>query len=259
MNPSDHVDVLAFGAHPDDVEIFAGGTVCTLVNRGYRVGIVDLTAGELGSRGSSALRTEESSDAAAIMGVRFRENLGIPDGNIELTVENRNRIISVLRKYRPGVLLIPAPECRHPDHGAAARLIAESAFFSGLSKIGIPDASGLTLDPWRPDHVLHYMQSIPFEPSIVMNVSGAWTQRCKAVQAYHSQVFDASYEKGEDEPETFVSDPGFARWMEARARSFGYRIGAEFGEPFLYRHGPIGTDDLVRFLGRDSDIQSPES
>lgn len=250
MSESVTTKVLAFGAHPDDIEIFAGGTVCALTGRGYPVGIVDLTAGELGSRGSRAVRAEEAHNAAAVMGVAFRENLGIRDGNVENSAANRTLIIKSLRTHRPDIILIPAPECRHPDHGAAATLIAEAAFYSGLSKIEITSTK-----PWRPTHILHYMQSIPFEPTFVMNVSDVWNQRTRAVEAYRSQVFSPDYEQEEGEPETFVSNPGFMKWMDARARSFGYRIGAEFGEPFLYRHGPIGTDDIVRFLGADTPLQ----
>jgi len=254
MSETAKVNVIAFGAHPDDVEIFAGGTVCSLVQRGYRVGIVDLTEGELGSRGSRELRSKESAVATEVMGVAFRENLSLSDGHIENSLDNRNLIIEVLRRHRPDILLIPATECRHPDHGAAATLIADAAYYSGLRKISVspePDVLSGPDDAWRPAHVLHYMQSIPFEPTLVVDVSSVWEQRMKAVRAYHSQVFDPAYEKEDDEPETFVSNPGFVKWIEARARSFGYRIGADYGEPFLYRHGPLGTDDLVRFLGKD--------
>jgi bacillithiol biosynthesis deacetylase BshB1 len=247
--------VIAFGAHPDDVEIFAGGTVCSLVQRGYRVGIVDLTRGELGSRGTEELRSTESLAAAEIMGVAFRENLGMSDGHIVNSLENRNLIIRILRNHRPDILLIPAQECRHPDHGAAANLIAEASFYSGLRQIRIsrgPDSPPGSDNPWRPEHVLHYMQSIPFEPTVVVDVSSVWEQKMSAVQAYHSQVYDPAYEKEDDEPETFVSDPGFMRWIEARARTFGYRIGAEYGEPLLYHHGPMGTDDIVRMLAKTS-------
>lgn len=255
MSEPARTNVIAFGAHPDDVEIFAGGTVCSLVQHGYRVGIVDLTEGELGSRGSRELRSKESAAATDIMGVAFRENLGLSDGHIENSLGNRNLIIEVLRRHRPDILLIPAAECRHPDHGAASTLISEAAFYSGLRKIMVstgPADTSRSERAWRPAHILHYVQSIPFEPTVVVDVSFVWEQRMNAVLAYHSQVFDPTYEKGHDEPETFVSNPGFVKWIEARARAFGYRIGVEYGEPFLYRHGPLGTSDIVRFLGQDS-------
>jgi len=242
------LDVLAFGAHPDDVELSAGGTLCMLVAAGYTAGIVDLTRGELGSRGDAEMRAREADDAAAILGVGIRENLRIPDGNIENTPGNRDRVIRVLRKYRPRILLINAPECRHPDHRNAARLVADAAFYSGLSRIEFDDEE---LRPWRPHHVLHYMQSIPFEPTVVVDVSAVWERRMKALLAFRSQFHSEAYKAATDEPETFVSNPDFLRWVEARAVTYGYRIGARYGEPFLYRHGPIGTDDLVAMLGKD--------
>lgn len=247
---SDKLDVLAFGAHPDDVELSAAGTVCRMVDQGYRVGIVDLTLGELGSRGTPEMRLVEASTAAGIMGVSSRVNLEIPDGGITDSDVHRKKIIRVLRRYRPNILLINAPECRHPDHGAAARLVSESVFYSGLSRIETRDGSE-TQEPWRPHHVLHYMQSLPFEPTLVVDVSEVWEKRIEALLSFSSQFHHPDYEAAEDEPETFVSNPAFLKWIEARARTFGYRIGAEYGEPFLYRHGPIGTDNLVEMLRKE--------
>ncbi|MCH8276389.1 MAG: bacillithiol biosynthesis deacetylase BshB1 [Bacteroidetes bacterium] len=243
-----NLDVLAFAAHPDDVELFAGGTVCRLVELGYGVGIVDLTRGELGSRGTPELRMEEATAAADIMGIAVRKNLGMPDGDISNTVDHRIEIIRCLRRYRPDILLINAPECRHPDHGAAARLLADSVFYSGLTKIETAETDGQPQDPWRPHHVMHYMQSIPFEPTIVVDVSDVWEKKMDAIRAFGSQFHQGEFAGGDDEPQTFVSNPGFLKWIEARARTYGYRIGAEYGEPFLYRHGPIGTDDPVNML-----------
>jgi len=237
-------DVLAFAAHPDDVELFAGGTVCRFVDLGYRVGVVDLTRGELGSRGSAETRADEARVAASVMGIDGRWNLGLPDGDIQSTVENRLLVIREIRRHRPDMLLINAPECRHPDHGAAARLVGDAVFYSGLARIECRDEGGGLLAPWRPHHVLHYMQNLPFEPTLVVDVSASWERRMKAVQSFASQFYDSD----SDEPETFISSPDFLKWIEARARTYGYRIGATFGEPFLYRHGPMGTDDPVAML-----------
>ena len=250
MSESILLDVLAFGAHPDDVELSAGGTVCTLVDQGYLVGIVDITRGELGSRGTAALRQTEAETAARILGVVARENLSIPDGEIENSAPNRLRVIRVLRKYRPRIILLNAPECRHPDHGNASELVADAAFYSGLSRIEL-ESDGTALEPWRPHHVLHYMQSISFEPTVVVDVSSVWERRTKALLAYQSQFHSPEYKESTSEPETFVSNPGFLNWIETRAATYGYRIGASHGEPFLYRHGPIGTDDLVMLLQKD--------
>ena len=244
------IDVLAIAAHPDDVELWAGGTICSLTARGLAVGIIDLTQGELGSRGSVEERREEAAAAATIMGVRVRENLKIPDGNIENNLRNRLLLIQQIRRYRPTTVLVGAPVCRHPDHGAATELATASVFYAGLRKIETHDSVGTPQEPYRPDHVLHYMQSIPFDPTFVVDVSDFWDQRTRAVQAFKSQFFNADYEAKSDEPETYVSNPAFFEWTEARARSYGYPIGAQFAEPFLYRNGPVGLDDLTSVLAR---------
>jgi len=244
------LDLLAFAAHPDDVELCAGGTLCAAARQGYRTGIVDLTRGELGSRGTPEGRLEEAAAAAEILGLAARENLGFPDGDLRNTPERRLAVIRVVRRYRPRVVLLNAPDCRHPDHPAAATLVAEALFYSGLRKIETED-NGVPQEPWRPHHTLHYMQSVPFEPTLVVDVTEVWEERTAALRAFKSQFYNPEYEAADDEPETFVSNEGFFRWVEARARTFGYRIGATHGEPLLYRHGPLGTGDLVGMLARE--------
>jgi bacillithiol biosynthesis deacetylase BshB1 len=251
MSPSNKFDVLAFGSHPDDVELGAGGTVAQMVADGYRVGIVDLTRGELGSRGTVELRNQEALDASAILGASRRVNLNLPDGDIRNTQENRLAVIRELRAARPNLILIPAPECRHPDHPDSARLIIDAVFQSGLSKIQTRGDHDEDQQTWRPHHILHYMQSVPFTPTVVMDVSKTWHLRNKAVQAYKSQVFNPDYVPGVDEPMTFISNPDFMKWYDARARNWGYPIGAEYGEPFLYHHGPFGSDDLVATFAKE--------
>ncbi len=244
------VDVLALGAHPDDVELSCGGTICLLVQQGYRVGIVDFTRGELGSRGTPELRAQEAAEASRIMGVHVRENLGIPDGHIELTPENRLRVIRVLRTYRPHILLINAPKCRHPDHCRAAKLALEASFYAGLRRIETFDEAGNPQEPWRPAHVLHYIQAVPLTPTLVVDVSSVWDCRIRALRAYRSQFFHEDYQPGEEEPQTFISQPEFWHWIEARAREYGYLIGAAYAEPFVYHHPPFGVDDLVATFRR---------
>lgn len=242
------LDVLAFGAHPDDVELCAGGTICSLTKQGYAVGVVDLTRGQLGSRGTPELRDEEARRASEIMRLEVRKNLGMMDGSIENTREHQLQIIRVVRAYRPHIALVGSLECRHPDHGAAARLCVDALFYAGLRKIETRGEDGRTQEPYRPHHVLHYMQAIEFEPTFVVDVGDVWEERMEAMRAYRSQFYNPQYEPGEEEPETFVSNEGFFRWIEARARTYGYRIGAEYGEPFLYRHGPVGVRDLAAVL-----------
>jgi len=250
MSDSPSLDVLALAAHPDDVELCAGGAVCLMVKQGYRVGIVDFTRGELGSRGTPESRMEEAQAAAEIIGLSARENLGLPDGDIANTKANQLRLIRAIRRYRPHIVLLNAPECRHPDHGAAARLATDALFYSGLRKVGTVDDDGTPQEPWRPHHALHYMQSIEFEPTFVLDVTEVWEQRIRALQAFKTQFFNPDYVPAADEPETFVSNPAFFEWIEARARAYGYKIGATYGEPFLYRHGPVGVSDLVGVLRR---------
>lgn len=249
--PFPQLDVLAFAAHPDDVELCAGGTMCLLARQGYATGVVDLTRGELGSRGTPEGRLEESADAGRILGLAARENLGIPDGGIENTPEHRARVIEAVRRYRPRVVLLNAPEDRHPDHPAAARLVADALFYAGLSKVETAEADGTPQAPWRPQHALHYLQNVDLEPTLVVDVSAVWEERVAALRAFRSQFHNPDYTPAAGEPETFVSNPAFFAWVEARARAWGYRIGATYGEPFLYRHGPVGVDDLVATLSRE--------
>jgi bacillithiol biosynthesis deacetylase BshB1 len=250
LSSPDRLHVLAIAAHPDDVELCAGGTVAKLSAQGYRVGIADLTRGELGSRGTPELRHQEAARAAEILGVDVRVNLGIPDGGIENTPEHRRRLIEVVRQYRPHIVLTNPAECRHPDHGNAARLTVDALFYAGLPKLETKDADGRPQEPWRPPHVLHYMQSIPFEPTFIVDVSEFWDQRMQAMLAFGSQFHQAGNPDGGNEPQTFVSNPDFLEWVTAQARAYGHRIGAQYGEPFRYRHGPVGVDDLMTVLSR---------
>ncbi len=245
------LDLLAFAAHPDDVELCAGGTMCVLARKGYSTGIIDLTRGELGTRGTPEGRMEEAAAAARVMGLAARENLGLPDGGIENTPAHREAVIRMLRKYRPRIVLLNAPEERHPDHPAAARLVADACFYAGLARIETTDADGSPQQPWRPHHALHYIQTLDLEPTFIVDVTSAWEEKLETLRAFRSQVHTPGYTPAAGESETFISNPGFFQWIEARARAWGYRIGAEFGEPFVYRHGPIGIDDLVGTLSRE--------
>lgn len=250
--PATPLDVLALAAHPDDAELCAGGILCLLDEQGYRTGVVDFTRGELGSRGTPEARMKEAAAAADLLGLDARDNLGLPDGDIANTDVNRRALIQRIRRYRPHITLINSLECRHPDHGNAARLAIDALYYSGLRKIETADPrTGEAQEPWRPHHVLHYMQAIEFEPTLVVDVSSVWERRTQALQAFESQFHHPDYKSAEDEPETFISTPEFFEWVESRARAYGYRIGATHGEPLLYRHGPIGTEDLARMLARE--------
>lgn len=244
------LDVLALAAHPDDVELCAGGTMCLLADQGYRTGIVDFTRGELGTRGTPEGRMQEAAAAAEILGLAVRENLGLPDGDIQNTKATQLALIRSVRRHRPPIVLVTAEHVRHPDHGDATALAVDALFYSGLAKIESFEDDGTPQEPWRPHHVLHYLQALDVEPTFVVDVSSVWERRMQALLAFESQFYQPG--TGDDDgPETYISNPRFLKWVEARARTYGYRIGADFGEPFVYRHGPVGVDDLVATLSRD--------
>ena len=244
------LDVLALAAHPDDVELCAGGTMCLLADQGYATGIVDFTRGELGTRGTPEGRMEEAAAAAEIMGLQARENLGIPDGDIQNTKDNQLRVIRAVRRHRPRIVLATAERVRHPDHGDATRLAVDALFYGGLAKVQTFEDDGTAQEPWRPHHVLHYVQALDVpDPTFVVDVSSVWERRMEALLAFKSQFYQADQDEGG--PETYISNPGFLAWVEARARTYGYRVGADFGEAFVYRHGPVGVDDLVSVLSRE--------
>ena len=249
------LDVLAFAAHPDDVELSIGGTICTLTKAGYDVGVVDFTLGELGSRGTPEGRLLEAEEASKVMGLASRDNIRLPDGNIENTPDARMRLIRLIRRYRPHIALINPLECRHPDHGDAARLAIDAMFAAGLRKIESIDTDGSNQEPWRPNHVLHYEQTIEIDATFIVDVSDVWEQRLEAIAAFRSQFFNESYEAEEDEPQTFVRNPEFYKWIEARARAYGYKIGATYGEPLQYRHGPVGISDLMNVLSSEKEFR----
>ena len=232
------LDVLAIGAHPDDVELGCAGTVAKLVKLGHKVGILDMTEGELGTRGTKQIRAREATEAAKILGVSIRENLKIPDGNIELTKTNRLKVIRVLRKYRPKILLIPNHHDRHPDHVHASRLAQEAWFYSGLVNIKT-ELGGKAQKPWRPHHYFNYMMKYEFTPSFVIDISDVYEIRQKAVRAFKSQFFDPNSK----EPETLLSKKTFLDFIDTRAKFYGQMIGVEYGDP-LYSVKPFGVNDL---------------
>ncbi len=232
------LDVLAIGAHPDDIELSCGGTVIRLVHQGRKVGILDLTEGELGTRGSREIRASEAADAAALLGAAVRENARIPDGNIENSHENRLKVIRVIRKYRPDVLLIPHPIDRHPDHEHAHTLAREAWFYAGLEKVEVREGSKL-LEPFRPRAYYHFMQWFEFKPSFIVDVTPYYDQRLQAVRAFRSQFFDPE----SNERETVLSTPEFMEMVRTRLEYYGQRIGRTYGEPF-FSPVPLAVPDL---------------
>lgn len=231
-------DILAIGAHPDDIELACGGTVATMVKAGHRVALLDLTQGELGTRGTREIRAKEAEEAAKLLGISERRTLDIPDGNIEIDQENLRKVIEVIRDLRPSMLIIPHSEERHPDHVRAHRLCKEAWFYAGLKNIPTTYA-GRTQQPHRPDVYFEFMQWYEFSPTFIVDVSSVWETKMKAIRAFASQFHDPN----STEPATKLSDPGFLDLIEVRGRYYGERIGARYGEAF-FSIAPIGVRSL---------------
>ncbi len=225
------LDLLAIGVHPDDVELGCSGTIINEIKLGKKVGIVDLTQGELGTRGSVESRYQESANAAMIMGVHARENLKMRDGFFENNEENKLALISTIRKYRPEIVIGNVLHDRHPDHGRAGKLIADACFLAGLSKIETKDEKGDSEQRWRPSYVLHYIQDWYHEPDVLIDISTVFEQRMKAIAAYGTQFHTGS--ESAEGPQTYISTPDFLESVIARARMFGKRIGVKYAEGFI--------------------------
>lgn len=221
------LDILAFGAHPDDVELGCGGTLAKEISQGKKVGIIDLTRGELGTRGTAAIRDKEAQKAAAILGVEVRENLGFRDGFFKNDEAHQLEVIRMLRKYRPRVVLCNAQTDRHVDHGRAATLVHEACFLSGLRKIETQDGGKLQ-EAWRPSQVYHYMQWNNDPADFAVDMSEFMDKKLEAVQAYASQFYDPNSE----EPETPISTRHFLDSIRHRAADLGRVVGVTYAEGF---------------------------
>lgn len=233
------LDVLAIGAHPDDVELGCSGILIKEVKRGKKVGIVDLTQGELGTRGTVETRYQEAADAAKIMGVHVRENLKMRDGFFVNDEEHQMQLIAALRKYKPEIVIGNILEDRHPDHGKAGNLIYDACFLSGLTQVKTEDEHGKEQEKWRPKYLLHYLQDRFYEPDIIVDVTDVWEQRMEAIKAYKTQFHNIESK----EPETYISSPAFIEALVSRARLLGKRIGVQFAEGFVSKKN-IGINNL---------------
>ena len=242
---NDSVDFLAIAAHPDDVELCCAGTLAKLAKSGYKTAVLDLTNGEMGTRGTPELRLEEASDAGKILGLAGRYNLGLPDAALTNSDAHRIAIISAVRTLRPAVCFINAQTDRHPDHGNAHKLTKDALFYGGLKKILTKDEQGNVQQPWRPNHVLMYMQDSPFEPDLVFDISETMAHKEKAILAFKSQF---NVPENDDGPKTYISGSGFFEMIRSRARIFGHQIGVEYGEPFNYLNGPVPFTSFDGFM-----------
>ncbi|MBC7401473.1 MAG: bacillithiol biosynthesis deacetylase BshB1 [Mucilaginibacter sp.] len=233
------LDILVLSVHPDDAELGCGGTILKHIALGKKVGIVDLTQGELGTRGSAEIRAKEAAAAGKILGLAARENLALPDGFFENTKQYQLKVIEAIRKYQPEIIITNAYHDRHPDHGRACNLVTDSAFLSGLRKIETY-ADGKLQEPWRAEILLHFIQDVYIEPDIVVDVTDYWDKKIESVNAYGSQFFNPEWE---EEPQTYISSPDFIAVVEARAREFGKIIHVKFAEGFTSRR-ILGVDNL---------------
>jgi bacillithiol biosynthesis deacetylase BshB1 len=239
------LDVLVFASHPDDAELNCGGTIASLTAQGKKVGIIDLTKGEMGTRGTVKTRADEVKKASEILGISYRENLDLGDSVLDNTRKNQIKIINQIRLTQPHICLVGAPFDRHPDHPKGTNLVLDALFYSGLKKIKTVDAEGETQEPSRPAHILHYMQDRPFDPDFVFDISDHWETKRKAILAFSTQ-FNIS-DPG-DEPETYISSESYFKQHEARARYFGHLAGFEFGEPLKYYLSPAPLKSMNVFL-----------
>lgn len=229
------LDILAIGAHPDDVELGCGATLAKEIANGKKVGIIDLTRGELGTRGTAETRDVESEDAAKILGVAMRTNMEFADGFFLNDKYHQIELIKQIRKFCPDIVICNAIEDRHIDHAKGSKLVSDACFLSGLLKVDTvcEDTDGWQ-DPWRPKAVYHYIQWKDLEPDVVVDVSGFMETKLKAVMAYKTQFFDPD----SDEPETPISSKNFTDSIEYRARNLGRLIGAEYGEGYTVERYP---------------------
>ena len=225
------LDILAIGVHPDDIELGCSGTILNEIKLGKKAGIIDLTQGELGTRGTVETRYAEATHAATILGVQVRENLRMRDGFFRNDEAHQLQLIAAIRKYQPEIVLANVLDDRHPDHGRAGHLIADACFLAGLSRIETTDENGKAQERWRPKYVLHYMQDWYHEPDLLVDISDVFEQRMNAVKAYTTQFHTSAGEK--DGPQTYISTPDFLESIIARARMLGKRIGVKYAEGFI--------------------------
>lgn len=236
------LDILVLASHPDDAELGCGGTIARHVAAGKKAGIVDLTRGELGTRGTPQTRDEEAKTSATILGLAVRENLNFRDGFFSNDEAHQLKVIQAIRKYQPEIVLANAIYDRHPDHGKGSDLAFDSCFYSGLSKIETND-NGRVQPAWRPKALYHYIQSQLIKPDFIVDISAHWQKKMESVKAYKSQFYDPASK----EPETFISSEGFMKLLEARGVELGHSIGVQYGEGFTVRR-TVGVHSLTDLI-----------
>ena len=237
------VDILAFGAHPDDVELGCGGSICSAISQGFKVGIVDLTNGELGTRGTPEIRKKESNEASEILGVSFRKNLGFKDGFFVNDKEHQLKVVEVLREHRPSIVLCNAIKDRHIDHPKGSKIVSDASFLSGLSKIKTNYKNTKNQSSWTPKHVYHYIQWYDIEPNLVIDISDFQEKKMRAIMAYNSQFYNSRSK----EPNTPISSKSFLESIKQRDQNFGRISGVVAAEGFTVERPPV-IKDLRSFI-----------
>ena len=240
------LDILAFGAHPDDIELGCAGTLLVEKLNDKKLGIIDLTRGELGTRGTAEIREQEAADGAKILGVDVRENLEFADGFFMNDETHQRRIIQIIRKYQPEVILCNAPEDRHPDHGKASQLVENALFLSGLRKIETYDGTELQ-KVWRPTYLFNYIQDRYLKPDFVIDISAVMEQKIASIRAYKTQFDNADT----NEPQTYISTPDFLDSIIYRAKMFGKMIGVQYAEGYISKK-MIGFNSFDAFIKRNT-------
>ena len=232
------VDILAFGAHPDDVELGCGGSICSAISQGFKVGIVDLTYGELGTRGTPQIRKKESNKASEILGVSFRKNLGFKDGFFVNDKEHQLKVVEVLREHRPTIVLCNAIKDRHIDHPKGSKLVSDASFLSGLSKIKTNYKNSSNQPPWTPKNVYRYIQWYDIEPNLLIDISDFQEKKMRAIMAYDSQFYNPK----SLEPNTPISSKNFLESIKQRDQNFGRISGVVAAEGFTLETPPLIKD-----------------
>ena len=232
------VDILAFGSHPDDVELGCGGSILSAISQGLKVGIIDLTKGELGTRGTPEIRKKESEKASEILGVSFRKNLDFKDGFFINDKEHQLKVVEVLREHKPSIIFCNAVKDRHIDHPKGSKLVSDSCFLSGLSKINTNYNNSKNQSPWTPKQIYHYIQWFDLKPDILIDISEFQEKKMKAIMAYESQFYNPK----STEPNTPISSKGFMDSIKQRDQNFGRISGVDAAEGFTVERPPVVRD-----------------
>ena len=232
------VDILAFGSHPDDVELGCGGSILSAISQGLKVGIIDLTKGELGTRGTPEIRKKESEKASEILGVSFRKNLDFKDGFFINDEEHQLKIVEVLREHKPSIIFCNAVKDRHIDHPKGSKLVSDSCFLSGLSKINTNYNNSKNQSPWTPKQIYHYIQWFDLKPDILIDISEFQEKKMKAIMAYESQFYNPK----STEPNTPISSKRFLDSIKQRDQNFGRISGVDAAEGFTVERPPVVRD-----------------